>query len=235
MKPATLSAALVGMLGWVLLTQAAQQRGDSAQGESIAVTGAGPVPACVSCHGEQGQGNADLDYPMLAGLQSEYLQAQLKAYAEGTRQSTTMQTIVRDMTTQQMCDAAAYYASLEPAETGPSDADDVLLEQGRRLYRYGKVLDWGQWLPACYLCHGARGQGAGTAFPPLAGQHDSYIETQLDAWQQGTRGNDPNGLMTAIAARLEKDDIRAVAAYLNNFHRHREPIAAFAPKQVREP
>ena len=55
--------------------------------------------------------------------------------------------------------------------------------------------------------------GVGAVFPRLAGQSAMYIETQLEAWQSGTRHDDPMGLMAGIAKKLDKAEIDDVAAY----------------------
>ena len=50
-------------------------------------------------------------------------------------------------------------------------------------------------------------------FPYLAGQQADYIIEQIKNWRTGQRGGDPLGLMKAVAAKLDDDDIAAVAAY----------------------
>lgn len=42
------------------------------------------VPACASCHGAEGKGMPEL-YPYLSGQYPEYIELQLKAFANGTR------------------------------------------------------------------------------------------------------------------------------------------------------
>jgi cytochrome c oxidase subunit II len=58
-----------------------------AQGQLIAVGGGpgGAGAACFSCHGLQGQGDADRAFPRLTGLNVHYLAKQLDDYASGTR------------------------------------------------------------------------------------------------------------------------------------------------------
>ena len=54
-----------------------------------------------------------------------------------------------------------------------------------------------------------------TALPraPLAGQPATYIAAQLQAWQKGTRHNDPLQLMQHLSRALTKQDIQAVSAW----------------------
>jgi cytochrome c553 len=64
----------------------------------------------------------------------------------------------------------------------------------------------------CASCHGINGVGA-TA-PRLRGQNSSYLANQLLRFRDGDRANSPE--MTSIAKRLDKEQIRAVAAFLSS-------------------
>jgi len=55
--------------------------------------------------------------------------------------------------------------------------------------------------------------GVGEHFPPLIGQSANYLASQLHAWQQGTRSNDPLQLMHSVAGKLSDADIAAVSAW----------------------
>jgi len=71
----------------------------------------------------------------------------------------------------------------------------------------------------CAGCHGADGNSINVIWPRLAGQHASYLEKQLHNFQSGKR-KDPT--MTAMAASLNEDDIKNVAAYFSS----QKPAAA---------
>src|SRR5690625_7149299 len=111
----------------------------------------------------------------------------------------------------QLGDVAAYYASLEVVATEPEEADPKLLERGRELALHG---DWDRYIVACVSCHGPGNHGVGSVFPNISGQHPAYIATQLKAWKNGERDNDPLGLMKSIAQRMSDEDIHAVSAWL---------------------
>ena len=67
---------------------------------------------------------------------------------------------------------------------------------------------------ACAACHGADGNKTlDNTYPRLAGQYADYIATQLKAFKDGARANDPNGMMRGVATRLTDREIRAVAEY----------------------
>jgi len=75
---------------------------------------------------------------------------------------------------------------------------------------------WERNVPECVACHGPGGVGVGDSFPPLVGQSAQYLSSQLVAWQQGTRKNDPNDLMGHIARSLTEEEVKAVSTYFSN-------------------
>ncbi len=176
--------------------------------------GANPAAmACVTCHGADGEGMAAAGFPRLAGLSSDYMRKQLADFASGARANPIMQPIA---------------AALSPDE---ADAVTTMLanEPGPRVKRIsraaaaeetGAVLAlrgaWERNIPECVACHGPSGVGVGKTFPPLAGQSAQYLSSQLIAWQQGTRKNDPNDLMGHIARSLTEGEITAVSEYFAN-------------------
>jgi cytochrome c553 len=67
----------------------------------------------------------------------------------------------------------------------------------------------------CSTCHGAQGISISPTFPNLAGQQAEYLEVQLKAFRDRSRG-DPHAqaFMWGMAAQLTDDTIKAIAAYL---------------------
>jgi len=63
---------------------------------------------------------------------------------------------------------------------------------------------------ACTLCHGPELQGVGP-IPPIVDRQASYISRQLYDYQAGTR---QSATMKPVVAKLNEDDIIALAAYL---------------------
>lgn len=184
---------------------------DVQAGKQIVMSGNNKgATACLSCHGADGAGMAAANFPRLAGLNAGYMTKQLHDFASGTRINPIMQPIAKALSTKEAENVAAYYAAQKVPVAG-TKVDAGVLDEGKRLVEQG---DWGEIVPACTMCHGPGANGVGKSFPALAGQHASYIETQLNAWKKGTRKNDPNQLMKVIAERLSMDQIKAVAAYL---------------------
>ncbi|MBA3057219.1 MAG: c-type cytochrome [Gammaproteobacteria bacterium] len=181
-------------------------------GEKIAKTGnAAGAPACMTCHGASGQGQPAAGFPRLAGLNPVYFVRQLQSFHDTTRVNPIMAPIAQQLNDADRQALAAYYAGLAVTNPdGEAPADAKSLSAGETLAQRG---DWSRGVPACAQCHGPKGLGVGAVFPQIAGQSATYITSQLQAWQAGTRKNDPLGLMHGIALKLSPTDIGAVAAY----------------------
>ncbi len=80
--------------------------------------------------------------------------------------------------------------------------------KGSTLYTNG---DPSRGVLACVACHGAAGNSTITLNPKLAGQHEAYLQKQLYEFKGPTRNN---AVMTGIAKALSEDDVRNLAAYL---------------------
>lgn len=203
-------------------------------GEELATRGAPNVPACASCHGAKGEGQAAAGFPGLAGQSEAYLVKQLADFAAGRRRNEVMAPVAKAMSEAQRKAASAYFAGLPPAGGGQgaptasaapaataggarSTVSAQQASPGEKLARRG---DWDHGIPACFACHGPAGQGVGTHFPAIAGQWSGYTARQLRDWKSGARANDPQGLMKSVAARLSEAQIDAVADWLQ-----RAPVA----------
>ena len=120
-----------------------------------------------------------------------------------------MSPMAAPLTEQEVLDLAAYYSS--QTQTGGT-ADPALAELGERIYRAGNPVTG---VPACAGCHGPAGMGMGLArFPRISGQHADYAKQTLTYFRDGTRANDPNGMMRGVAARLTNDEIAASSQYI---------------------
>lgn len=171
--------------------------------------GKNAAATCFACHGPEGAGNPAAAWPRIDIFTANYIEKQVMDIKEGRNDSPTMKPMVDPISAEDIADIAAYYAS-QSADVPAEEADDALLERGEKLALRG---DWDNYIPACKSCHGPDNRGVGDAFPSLAGQHASYIKSQINAWKNGARRNDPQNLMLAVAERLSDEDIEAVAAY----------------------
>jgi cytochrome c553 len=172
---------------------------------------AGKVKAetvCAACHGVDGN-SAIPTYPHLAGQNASYITKQLADFKSQTRNDPIMFGMVAALTEDDMKNVAAFYES-QSNKGGKAAADKV--ELGERIYRGGLA---GKGVAACTACHGPTGSGIATSrYPAVSGQSAVYVEAQLNKFADGSRSNDPNRMMRDIASKLSKDEMAAVASYM---------------------
>lgn len=169
-----------------------------------------PAQVCVSCHGTQGQG-MDVAGPKLAGLSAAYMVKQIKLFQSGSRQSPLMQPMAMMVQGDNMQVAANYFASQAVDEvTLRYRGDKVVIEDPAEKLAYQG--DWSRDIPACFSCHGPSAVGI-ELFPRLSGQQASYIKSQLEAWQKGTRKGDADNMMANVASKLSATEIDSLAHY----------------------
>ncbi len=183
--------------------------GDVEKGKAKAV-------ACIACHGATGIGGRP-EIPNLAGQHESYLAVQIKAFrraevgvgkpGEATfRYDPVMGHQAGGMTNADADDLAAYYSSrpCAPEKIAKGDPPVAMAKH-------------------CAECHGAFGRSTNPLVPRLAGQHDSYLENQLNAFRGIIRGM-PAGVvqrlrvhpvMGARGIMLNDQDIRELASYFS--------------------
>ena len=88
----------------------------TAQAEGDPEAGRYKSQTCLGCHGIPGYSNVYPTYhvPKLGGQNAEYIVAALQAYKNGQRPHPTMQSQATPLSTEDMQDIAAYFASIEP-------------------------------------------------------------------------------------------------------------------------
>ena len=212
-------------------------------GAKLAQQGRGNIPACMTCHGAHGEGNAAAGFPRLAGLDVGYLTRQLQDFArEAPQTGAHFDPVSRDYSKTPRINLpysiltpglrrdpvmSPIAKSLKPADieqlaqyfsalgltAKPLPGDPETLDRGEDLALRGKP-EYG--VPGCFSCHGQNAVGVGAIFPSLAGQPPQYIIEQLNRWQAGARDNDENGLMRAVAEWMTDGDKHSIAAYLAN-------------------
>ena len=83
------------------------------------------------------------------------------------------------------------------------------LVKGEAIYANG---DATRNITACVACHGVAGNSTIAQNPKLAGQHEAYINKQLNNFKTPERNN---AIMTSIAKALTADDMKNISAYLD--------------------
>lgn len=187
--------------------------GNTAQAAGDAAAGATKAGTCAACHGVDGN-SVNPQWPSLAGQNEAYLVNTLNAFKSGLRTDLLMSAQAAVLTEQDIADLAAYFAAQKPAQL---TADPNLVEAGELLYRGGNKA---ARISACIACHGPTGQGNGpAAYPAVAGQHATYTAKQLMDYQSGARTSDGDArIMRSVTERLSKDEINAVAAYMQGLN-----------------
>jgi cytochrome c553 len=200
------SLRLLSFLCLAVFSAATLAAGSAEDGQKKAAT-------CAACHGQDGN-SLNPEWPSLAGQHENYIVRSLRAYRPGgSRQNVLMMGQVAALSSEDMADLGAYFATQQRA---PLTADPALVEVGQRLYLGGNQ-DKG--ISACVACHGPRGLGnPAAAYPAVAGQHAAYTAASLRSYASGERKSDPNQMMRNVAALLSEDEILAVSSYIQGLN-----------------
>ncbi|MCZ6731518.1 MAG: c-type cytochrome [Gammaproteobacteria bacterium] len=170
---------------------------------------------CSSCHGPQGQGNAAMYAPKLAGQGDWYLKRQLKSYKQGARG-----THEQDVFGKMMAPMAATLAD-DTAINNVVAYIKTLPDNPAPATVTGDAANGKKRYTTCGACHGSRGQGVQAMNAPgLKGMSDWYMVTQLKNFKQGIRGSHPldmYGAQMALVAPMLVDDqaVNDIVAYIN--------------------
>jgi cytochrome c553 len=197
--------------GSLLIAAVASTLAASAAPAPAARSAAPTPPPCEACHGAHGEGMPAALVPRIAGQEADYLQKQLDAYADGTRDNPIMKNFATALSERQRAEYAARYAAMSAPYSAPAKPPDaVQLARGHQLAHQG---DEAKRVQSCNGCHGPDGVGVPRSAPYLAGQSAEYLASALKGFQKGTRKSDPGELMRSVAGRLDDADIAAVAGY----------------------
>ncbi len=185
-------SALLLLVGALTLALTANADGDAEQGAVIGYS-------CLGCHGIEGYNNVYPTYhvPKLGGQKRSYVESALRAYRNGSRNHPTM------------------------AAQGGSLSDNDIENVAAWLETYGLVTDSAteesvagiKAAQACVACHGTAGEGVVPQPATLSGQHQDYLMEALKQYKQGKRSGT---VMSAFAAMLSEDDMKAVTRYYSS-------------------
>lgn len=164
-----------------------QSKPDAAKGRIYAQT-------CAFCHGITDYTTAYPFYhvPRVAGQHQTYIIDALKEYASNARKYPTMHAQAASLTTSQIRDIAAYFASVgKPVKHHPKSKPPAVAK-------------------TCAACHGAHGISKNPKYPILAGQYPNYIVQALKEYKSGKR---KNAIMNSMAANLTPAQMEKLAQY----------------------
>lgn len=154
---------------------------------------------CVGCHGIEGYSNSYPAYqvPRIGGQHADYVVSALKTYQSGARSHGSMQGNATTLTEQDLEDIAAYVAAFRSITVNLPVKGDIGAGKAKA--------------QACAGCHGEDGNSpAGSGFPRLAGQYESYLLKTLQDYKSGKR---KNPIMNGIAESLSEADMLNLSAY----------------------
>jgi len=155
---------------------------------------------CTPCHGPTGISYANS--PNLAGQYALAVYKQLRDYKFGVRTNAIMTPMAQSLSDTDMRQIAAYYASVrKPRESHLSAEPPAIVRWGAPMRN----------VAPCGACHGNIDHTL--ASPWLNGEPRVYLVQQLQAFADGTRSNDINGQMRAMARGMSAPEIEAAAAY----------------------
>ena len=179
---------------------------------------------CAPCHGPEGLGGSQGDYPRLAGLPFGYLKEQLRSFKARERINIPMFpfTVERELGDQDILDVSAYITEMEVRTRMPDMADDtdgyarlLAAKQVLQIPRYPGDVAKGKALydEGCARCHGENGAGRETYDdPPLSSQYTKYLKKQVQDMLDETRYH-PR--LKRTIAPLSADDIENLLAYFS--------------------
>lgn len=208
------AVALIPLSGGMLTTAAA----DTALLASADPSRVTPklMKKCTKCHNEDGVSD-DPETPHLAGQGASYLYKQLQDFKADARDGGRMNKTAKKLSDQQMADLVTLYAAKPLPEQ-----DGVSVPEAPALVSAG---DAGRGIDACGDCHGPDGRGKKDKYdaPALAGMPLAYFQLQMEAFRDGERTNDADGVMGKAAKPLSDDEIASLADYYRALGK-REPI-----------
>ncbi len=183
-------------------------------------SGAELYTSCVSCHGKNGEGQAWLAAPAIAGLPPWYVNSALRKFRTGIRgahpddhEGLRMRPMSRQMANDVEIDTvSAYVAAMKPVKA-PNTLTGGDATAGQAAYA------------VCAACHGVAGLGnEALKSPPIAGQADWYILSSLKKFKSGIRGAAPGDVtgaqMRPMAMTLaDEQAMKNVIAHIATFNR----------------
>jgi len=169
---------------------------------------------CSPCPGPNGHGTEALAAPNIAGLPQWYVQAQLEKFRAAHRGYSPWDTTGIRMKSMSWTlglpgdveSVAQYVASLTRVPSEPTvQGGDA--QAGQATYQ------------VCAACHGPQAGGnQAVNAPPLAGQADWYLISQLHKFKAGLRGTDPADIagqtMRPNSLALDDQTMKNVVAYI---------------------
>lgn len=185
------------------------------------VAGSELYDTCVPCHGVDGAGDPAIKAPPIAGLPEWYVVEQLTKFKGAMRgnhpddpEGHKMRPMARTLRTEREVSAVAKHVAAMAPNTLASTLTGGNAAAGAE--RYNGV---------CVACHGPDAKGnPDLKAPPLVGQADWYMVSQLHKFKDGWRGAHPDDVwgaqMRAMSMTLEDEQaMKDVVAHIRSLPR----------------
>lgn len=194
------------------------------------VIGAEINEVCAGCHGADGQGGKDGEYPRLAGLPARFIARQLLLFRDRSRTNMAMVEYIdeRQMPDEDIAHISVFLAETElPSRLPPMDSDGPGISAYQRLLDAERVVQIPHapgnaergaslYRRECTSCHGRDGQGDhDDDVPMLAGQYTAYLWRQIPKYLDKRRIHDPAAPDDALLAEFSDAEIADIFAYLS--------------------
>lgn len=174
--------------------------------------------SCSKCHGVEGWGSYNGDFPQLAGQHKSVIIKQFLDIRSGKRENPAMRPVILELSRQgeqTIVDVAAYIETLKmDPDPGVGEAEDDVLKRTAVTYAEN-----------CASCHGANGEGMAEKFYPLLqGQNYEYVLRQLKRIQSGQRKN-ANREMQKIISQMSWNELDLLADFISRLEPDESKIA----------
>lgn len=189
------------------------ERGKELLGKTLALAanpnagGQAYAKNCAGCHGDKAWGVGETAVPALAAQRERYLLTQLIDFAELNRDAVEMHraSVSLGVSPEQQWRNIAAYLSRLPVNPRPQRGDGKMLDNGSGIYR-----------DSCASCHGEEGMGDDSVgAPALAGQHYSYLLTQIRGMASGHRFTNVDFDLALMLDNMSAADMAGVADYIS--------------------
>ena len=179
---------------------------------------------CVACHGQKGEGNEQLKAPAIAALPDWYVIIQLGNFREDRRgmhaedvEGNLMRSISKILPKESVEKLAVYVSKLP--RNKPQPVSKAEIAEGQQLFA-----------ERCMECH--RFNAEGDLYfhsPPLVGQPEWYLRSQLKKFRTGMRGaakDDASGQkMIFNSSFIESDEaMDSLMAYLMSLQQEKAEL-----------
>jgi cytochrome c553 len=159
------------------------------------------LPACLDCHGENGQSQSP-DVPSLGAQHAFYVMVQLLMFREQMRVADSMNKATKGLSDDDLRSVADFISTLPPPQPVGGPLDEARIERARALIEKNH----------CNFCHAPNFAGQQNV-PRIADQREDYLIKALRGYKDNSRrGYDAT--MAETLAPISDDQILDLAYYI---------------------